>query len=364
MEMINGMKIIKATEDLEFKVFLQEAIKDYEEIVNRVVNNINNLCKNKPNPVRKKLEMLYQYFLNLDIKYAYHVITSDGYAAGDGVLGHYKTTSNNLERDLVVNDGSYKLAPILIHTGVCASYSATFCDMARRLGIDCAVVSENHSLNHAWNAILINNEIKYLDLTPIIKSRRKDISLDMALRDRIYSFDCILITTDKYNDFGNSIDISFRGDNGKCSERDLINFLKENKIKKSNENKKPILNVRRITSVDNNVIKRSDENKKVNINVRRVTSRDNSINKADIIRNVVNKVNESLRSIKDVGPKTYKLYQLRYAVMYLSEEKNRLRIDDNSIYTDIFSEILNTLGLGLDILFTDEGMNIMRKFRR
>ena len=354
---MGSMRIVKVSEDEDFKLFMHDAIKDYESIITNVIDDINCSCKNESNFSLKKLEKLYQYFLSLNIEYAYHTLGNNGSALG--VIGHYKTKNKGLEGDLGIAMGG-KLAPILIHKGVCSSYSSTFCDMARRLGNNCAFI-ESDSINHAWNAILIDDKLKYLDLTPIIKSKRTDIPLKDALTDKCYSFNQISITTNKCDDNGSNISIIFNHDSNKkkCYEYEIINFLKTNKIvqiKNDSHNnnfdnpkeKKPAIKVRSMT----------DENCKT-------TYFDNDfINQDDLITGIINKINKKLGSIMGLNYETYKLYQLKYVVMYLKEEQNRLHLDNNFVYNNIFPKICDLLNIKNEILFSNEGQDVIQNLTR
>lgn len=238
------------------------------------------------------------------------------------------------------------MAPILIQKGVCASYSTTFCDIARRLGIDCAVVYNSY---HAWNTILIDDEIWYLDLTPIIKVGRKNIPLRSALKSSYNTFNFIEITTDKYDNKNNSQSICFDKDGQILSKKELIDFLKKNKV-----NKSIIKNVR-ITSLDStptDTLPKKDNSSKPNMTIRKVTKPNGEVinyqntnnqavkNVGDLVKKIITQTNREVDKMKINDLKTQELCRLIYALKYLKEERERL---DEVTYNIAFEEVLRGL---------------------
>lgn len=360
------MKIVKVTGKVESDNFIKEAIQDYEDMVTKLIEDIKSKCQNKTNSTYKKLEMLYQYFINLNIEYATWTLVDGGLGAA-GPIGRYKTKHSELEGEFAIGFGE-KLAPILIQKGVCASYSSTFCDIARRLGIDCAVVCNSY---HAWNAILIDDEICYLDLTPIIKAGRKNIPLNSALKSSYNTFNFIEITTDKYDNKNNSQSICFDKNGQILSKKELINFLKKNKL-----NKSIIKNVR-ITNLDStptDTIFKKDNSSKPNMTIRRVTKPNGEVinyqnpnnqavkNVGDLVKKIITQTNLEVDKMKINNLKTQELCRLRYALKYLKEEREKL---DEVTYNIAFEEVLR--GLRFDeavIMSLKNNKNIIQNFSR
>lgn len=360
------MRIVKVEGKVESDNFIKEAIQDYEDMVTKLIKDIKSKCQNKPNSTYEKLEMLYQYFINLNIEYATWTLVDGGLMAA-GPIGRYKTKHSGFEGEFAIGFGE-KLAPILIQKGVCASYSSTFCDIARRLGIDCAVVFNNY---HAWNTILIDDEIWYLDLTPIIKAGRKNIPLSSALKSSYNTFNSIKITTDKYDNKNNSQSIYFDKDGQILSKKELINFLKKNKI-----NKSIIKNVR-ITSLDStptDTISKKDNSSKPNMTIRRVTKPNGEVinyqntnnqavkNVGDLVKKIITQTNWEVDKMKINNLKTQELYRLIYALKYLKEERERL---DEVTYNIAFEEVLR--GLRFDeavIMLLKSNKNIIQNLSR
>ena len=360
------MRIVKVTGKVESDNFIKEAIQDYEDVVTKLIKDIKSKCQSKPNSTYKKLEMLYQYFINLNIEYATWTLVDGGLRAA-GPIGRYKTKYSGFEGEFAIGFGE-KLAPILIQKGVCASYSSTFCDIARRLGIDCAVVYNSY---HAWNTILIGDEILYLDLTPIIKVGGKNIPLSSALKSSYNMFNFIEITTDRYDNKNNSQSICFDKDGQILSKKELIDFLKKNKV-----NKSIIKNVR-ITSLDStptDTLPKKDNSSKPNMTIRSVTKPNGEVinyqntnnqavkNVRELIKKIITQTNWEVDKMKINNLKTQELCRLIYALKYLKEERERL---DEVTYNIAFEEVLR--GLRFDeavIMSLKSNKNIIQNLLR
>ena len=61
------MRIVNVAGKVESDNFIKEAIQDYEDVVTKLIKDIKSKCQNKSNSTYEKLEMLYQYFINLNI---------------------------------------------------------------------------------------------------------------------------------------------------------------------------------------------------------------------------------------------------------------------------------------------------------
>lgn len=79
-------------------------------------------------------------------------------------------------KDCVVNCGE-KYAPILLHKGVCQSFSIVFKDFCDLIGVDCKIIRgrdenvvELKNKPHAWNEVLLDGEWSTIDLTPCYKT--------------------------------------------------------------------------------------------------------------------------------------------------------------------------------------------------
>lgn len=79
-------------------------------------------------------------------------------------------------KDCFINCGE-KYAPVLLHKGVCQSFSIVFKDFCDLIGVDCKIIRgkdenviELKNKPHMWNEVFLNGKWSTIDLTPYYKS--------------------------------------------------------------------------------------------------------------------------------------------------------------------------------------------------
>lgn len=79
-------------------------------------------------------------------------------------------------KDCVILCGE-KYAPILLHKGVCQSFSIVFKDFCDLIGVNCKIIhGEDENVvdlkgkPHVWNEVFLNGKWSTIDLTPCYKS--------------------------------------------------------------------------------------------------------------------------------------------------------------------------------------------------
>ena len=79
-------------------------------------------------------------------------------------------------KDCFINCGE-KYAPVLLHKGVCQSFSIVFKDFCDLIGVDCKIIREKDenvielkNKPHMWNEVFLNGKWSTIDLTPYYKS--------------------------------------------------------------------------------------------------------------------------------------------------------------------------------------------------
>ena len=156
-----GEVVSKEEHDREYNKFLQEREDAYNQKADIIISEINKKAKTD----KEKLKMLYNYFCNT-MEYDLH-----GTADERGNVKYYKYPFKNYKNWKISQENKY---PALIcNKGVCMTFSEAFADLSNKLGIPCRRVSGFTTMAHSWNIVLINNEIKHIDVAFAIMNKNK-----------------------------------------------------------------------------------------------------------------------------------------------------------------------------------------------
>jgi hypothetical protein len=167
-----GNSISKEELDRRFAEFKQAYESKYEQIVGCLVERINNSCKTN----REKLKMLFDYLTNDNMKYDLVGVSIDGKRALHP--GYEFPPYGSFFK---IEQGT-KFPAILFHRGVCGSYSKTFEDICKRLNIPCKVVYGYTGMEHGWNVVLENGELKHIDIAYAIMRRNSINKLNFFMK--------------------------------------------------------------------------------------------------------------------------------------------------------------------------------------
>ena len=168
----NGNAISKEEFDRKYAEFVQAYQRKYESIVIVIVNQINGRCKTN----KEKMLMLFDYLTNSDMKYDLAGTNSTGRRAT-----HPGYQFPPYGRCWVIDQGT-KYPAILYKSGVCGSYSKTFEDICKRLNIPCKVVDGNTGMDHAWNVVLEDGELKHIDISYAIMNRNSKNKMNYFMK--------------------------------------------------------------------------------------------------------------------------------------------------------------------------------------
>lgn len=168
----NGNAISKEEFDRKYAEFVQSYQRKYENIVSVIVNQINGRCKTN----KEKMLMLFDYLTNSDMKYDLAGTNSTGRRAT-----HPGYQFPPYGRCWVIDQGT-KYPAILYKSGVCGSYSKTFEDICKRLNIPCKVVDGNTGMDHAWNVVLEDGELKHIDIAYAIMNRHSKNKMNYFMK--------------------------------------------------------------------------------------------------------------------------------------------------------------------------------------
>lgn len=157
----NGNAIPKEEFDKKYNQFNNEVDTAYNEIADRLVNRINSIATSD----LEKLWMLFDYLTSEDMKYNLQGKTQDGRLALDYgyKFANYKSWKISQET---------KYPALLNNSGVCITYSLAFEDLCKRLKIPCKILTGYTGMEHAWNIVLINNQVKQIDVAFAILYRK------------------------------------------------------------------------------------------------------------------------------------------------------------------------------------------------
>ena len=168
----------------EFDILRDKFQKDVDNAYNEKANQIISIINSEATSDTDKLWMLFNYLSSENMVYDLQGRTLDGRnATHPGYnFAPYKTY-------LIPQKTKYPA--LLNNSGVCITFSLAFEDLANRLGIPCRVVNGDTGMEHAWNVVLINNQLMQIDVTYAIINRRinnkKDFFLKTVLPNRTVS---------------------------------------------------------------------------------------------------------------------------------------------------------------------------------
>lgn len=156
-----GEVISKEEREREYNKFKQEVENAYNKKAKTIIDEINKMAKTD----EEKLKILYNYFCD-NMKFDLH-----GTADERGNVNYYKYPFKNYKNWKISQENKY---PALIcNKGVCMTFSEAFADLSNKLGIPCRRVSGFTTMKHSWNIVLINDEIKHIDVAFAIMFKNK-----------------------------------------------------------------------------------------------------------------------------------------------------------------------------------------------
>ena len=167
-----GDVVSKDEFDRERSLFEQDVENVYNSKANALISRINSVAKTD----LEKLWMLFDYLTSENMLYDLQGTTQDGRRAIDNgySFSNYKTWR-------IFQHTKY---PALINnSGICTTFSKAFEDLSNKLGIPCRVIEGFTGMEHAWNIVLINNEIKHIDIAFAIMNRNNRNKKDFFLKD-------------------------------------------------------------------------------------------------------------------------------------------------------------------------------------
>ena len=170
----NGEVISKDEFDILRDKFQKDVDNTYNEKANQIISRINNIATSD----EEKLWMLFDYLSSENMVYNLQGTTQDGRLALDYgySFAPYKSWK--------IRQGT-KYPTLLNNSGVCITYSLAFEDLANKLGIPCRVVNGYTGMEHAWNIVLINNQLKQIDVAYAIMNRKINNKNDFFLKDTL-----------------------------------------------------------------------------------------------------------------------------------------------------------------------------------
>ena len=142
--------------------FNEEVEEAYDAIVNPLVEYIISHAREP----KDRLKMLFDYLTSDNKVYDMGFITSHSEMVGAktySLPGH--------ESEGFKYDQTTKYPAVLNDAGVCTTYSVAFKDIADRLNIPCIVVNGRTSMGHAWNAVYLDGEVRFIDVAYAIMHR-------------------------------------------------------------------------------------------------------------------------------------------------------------------------------------------------
>ena len=156
-----GNSISKEKFDRKYAEFVQAYECKYEQIVSYIIEQINSRC----NTNKEKLRMLFEYMTNDNMKYDLVGVSVDGKRATHP--GYVFPPYGSGWRI----DQFTKFPVILNNAGVCKSFSLAFEDVCKKLNIPCKVVDGYTGMDHAWNVVLENGQLKHIDIAYAIMKK-------------------------------------------------------------------------------------------------------------------------------------------------------------------------------------------------
>ena len=157
----NGNAVSQEEFEFRYAEFVSAYKKKYEQVAECIVKQINTSCKTN----REKLLLLFDYLTNSNMKYDLADTSANGRRASHP--GYQFLPYGKFWRI----EQSTKYPALLFNSGICGSYSKTFEDLCKKLNIPCKVVTGNAGMDHAWNVILEDGELKHIDISYAIMNR-------------------------------------------------------------------------------------------------------------------------------------------------------------------------------------------------
>ena len=168
----NGNPISQEEFKTKYAKFVAAYEKEYEQKVERIVEEINNECETN----RDKLWALFNYLIADKMKYDLVEKVSQGKRSTHP--GYQFTPYGKVWR---IKQGT-KYPAILFNSGVCGSYSATFEDICQKLKIPCKTVYGFAGMDHAWNVVLEDGQLKHIDIAYAIMNRDQKDKADYFMK--------------------------------------------------------------------------------------------------------------------------------------------------------------------------------------
>lgn len=159
-------------------------------------------------PDAEKLAVLYGIFLE-EMTYDYDMranVTEGGFVGAPEGMNEFVIGGE------IIRGGSKEVA-ILKRTGVCEHFSEAFSDIAERLGIPSAAVSGKTKmveapdgsivgLKHAWNQVLIDGEVKNIDVTYGLYTNDEAVKQEKGIAPEVTAASFFLIDSDELRRIG------------------------------------------------------------------------------------------------------------------------------------------------------------------
>ena len=167
----NGDIVSKEEYEAELSRFQTDVDKAYNEKANELLFSINSTTRTDDDKLMKVFDYLTSDNMSYDLE-----------RTPDGRMAIPKTYSFAPYKKLTIAQDS-KYPALLNNSGVCITYALAFADLVNKLGIPCRVIYGFAGMEHAWNIVLINNEIKQVDVAYAIMNRRINDKRDFFLKE-------------------------------------------------------------------------------------------------------------------------------------------------------------------------------------
>ncbi len=197
----------------EFDRLVAQFDKEVDDAYNKEADAIVERINRSAHTDVEKLWKLFDYLTSEEMIY-YLERTDGGFAINEG----YKW--NGHTHFLI--DTRTKYPVLLLHKGVCENYSLAFADLANRLGIPCRQITGFTSMHHAWNVVLIDDEVKHIDVTYAIMYRNTPkrnyfLNNDLGKR-RIDSSLADLVRDMRKQEIAKRVETNLRASKGESTE--------------------------------------------------------------------------------------------------------------------------------------------------
>lgn len=155
-----GEIVTKEEFEKERHEFERDVDEAYNRKANQIISKINAITSNDI----QKLWLLYDYLTWDNMIYNLQGTTHNGRMASDVQYDFPPYKNWKISH-------STKYPALLNNSGICKTYSLAFEDIANKLKIPCRVVTGYTGMEHAWNIVLINGEVKHIDVAYAIMRR-------------------------------------------------------------------------------------------------------------------------------------------------------------------------------------------------